>query len=161
MPLLNYLHNAHTLPLDNDLNFAAIGPGEELGSPEFWWKILISTCLVLLGGVLSGYVASRRKLAPLTPRHVRLTLGLMGLDELHLRVLSTSSENEKERKDAAKGNILGRAVENFSSLSPSSQIAQQGPSLGAGGKPFSCALPPFELFSLTPQYHRSCCSVTS
>jgi len=27
----------------------------------------------------------------------------MGLDELHLRVLSTSSEDEKERKDAAKG----------------------------------------------------------
>ncbi|KAH9005738.1 hypothetical protein EDB86DRAFT_3232003 [Lactarius hatsudake] len=47
--------------------------------------MLISTCLVLLGGVLAG-----------------LTLGLMGLDELHLRVLSTSSENEKERKDAAQ-----------------------------------------------------------
>jgi hypothetical protein len=27
----------------------------------------------------------------------------MGLDELHLRVLSTSSENETERKNAAKG----------------------------------------------------------
>lgn len=27
----------------------------------------------------------------------------MGLDELHLRVLSTSSENEKERKDAIEG----------------------------------------------------------
>ena len=28
----------------------------------------------------------------------------MGLDELHLRVLSTSSENEKERNDAIEGN---------------------------------------------------------
>jgi hypothetical protein len=34
---------------------------------------------------------------------VRLTLGLMGLDELHLRVLSTSSEDEIERKNAAQG----------------------------------------------------------
>lgn len=33
----------------------------------------------------------------------RLTLGLMGLDELHLRVLSTSSDDEKERKNAAQG----------------------------------------------------------
>ncbi|KAH9005743.1 DUF21-domain-containing protein [Lactarius hatsudake] len=67
------------------MNVAAVGPGEELGSPEFWSKMFISICLVLLGGVLAG-----------------LTLGLMGLDELHLRVLSTSSENEKERKDAAR-----------------------------------------------------------
>lgn len=36
-------------------------------------------------------------------RDVRLTLGLMGLDELHLRVLSTSSEDETERKNAARG----------------------------------------------------------
>lgn len=34
---------------------------------------------------------------------VRLTLGLMGLDELHLRVLSTSSDDEIERKNAAQG----------------------------------------------------------
>jgi metal transporter CNNM len=33
----------------------------------------------------------------------RLTLGLMGLDELHLRVLSTSSDDETERKNAAQG----------------------------------------------------------
>ena len=46
-------------------------------------------------------------------RGVRLTLGLMGLDELHLRVLSTSSDDEAERKNAAQGapQILGgRAV---------------------------------------------------
>lgn len=39
----------------------------------------------------------------LSLRDVRLTLGLMGLDELHLRVLSTSSEDETERKNAAQG----------------------------------------------------------
>jgi hypothetical protein len=33
----------------------------------------------------------------------RLTLGLMGLDELHLRVLATSSEDLKERRNAQKG----------------------------------------------------------
>ncbi|KAH9022658.1 hypothetical protein EDB84DRAFT_1564923 [Lactarius hengduanensis] len=85
MPLLTALKNSRAFPFASDMNVAAVGPGEELGSPEFWSKMLISTCLVLLGGVLAG-----------------LTLGLMGLDELHLRVLSTSSENEKERKDAAR-----------------------------------------------------------
>lgn len=85
MPLLTALKNPRSFPFASDMNVAAVGPGEELGSPEFWSKMLISTCLVLLGGVLAG-----------------LTLGLMGLDELHLRVLSTSSENEKERKDAAR-----------------------------------------------------------
>ena len=39
----------------------------------------------------------------LSLRDIRLTLGLMGLDELHLRVLSTSSEDETERKNAAQG----------------------------------------------------------
>ncbi|KAI0247845.1 hypothetical protein BJV78DRAFT_1132382 [Lactifluus subvellereus] len=61
------------------------GAGEEFGSPEFWCKMVISTGLVLLGGVFSG-----------------LTLGLMGLDELHLRVLSSSSDNETERRNAAQ-----------------------------------------------------------
>lgn len=32
-----------------------------------------------------------------------LTLGLMGLDELHLRVLATSSDEPKERNNAKKG----------------------------------------------------------
>lgn len=35
-------------------------------------------------------------------RH-RLTLGLMGLDELHLRVLATSSEDLREKHNAQKG----------------------------------------------------------
>ncbi|KAG7439957.1 DUF21-domain-containing protein [Guyanagaster necrorhizus] len=59
--------------------------GVEPGSPEFWWKIIISSILVLMGGVFAG-----------------LTLGLMGLDELHLRVLATSSENPVEKKNAKK-----------------------------------------------------------
>jgi hypothetical protein len=29
-------------------------PGEKVGSPEFWWRIFLSACLVLLGGVFSG-----------------------------------------------------------------------------------------------------------
>ncbi|KAF8656000.1 hypothetical protein AX16_002820 [Volvariella volvacea WC 439] len=57
----------------------------EPGSPEFWYKLSVSMILVLLGGVFAG-----------------LTLGLMGLDELHLRVLSTSSEDIRERNNAKK-----------------------------------------------------------
>ncbi|KAF5312205.1 hypothetical protein D9619_003720 [Psilocybe cf. subviscida] len=57
----------------------------EPGSSEFWWKLIISIGLVLAGGVFAG-----------------LTLGLMGLDELHLRVLSTSSEDAKEKANAQK-----------------------------------------------------------
>ncbi|KAH7884082.1 hypothetical protein F5I97DRAFT_1930291 [Phlebopus sp. FC_14] len=58
---------------------------EPIDSPEFWWKIAISVVLVLLGGVFAG-----------------LTLGLMGLDELHLRVLATSSEDIVEQQNAQK-----------------------------------------------------------
>ncbi|KAF7982400.1 hypothetical protein HWV62_28499 [Athelia sp. TMB] len=58
---------------------------EPITSAEFYEKIIISALLVLGGGVFAG-----------------LTLGLMGLDELHLRVLSTSSENQTEKKNAQK-----------------------------------------------------------
>ncbi|KAH7923775.1 DUF21-domain-containing protein [Leucogyrophana mollusca] len=58
---------------------------EPVGSPEFWWKMAISAVLVLAGGVFAG-----------------LTLGLMGLDELHLRVLATSSEDVTEMRNAQK-----------------------------------------------------------
>lgn len=64
-------------------------PGEDEptkpGSPEFWEKLFISIGLVLIGGVFAG-----------------LTLGLMGLDELHLRVLAQSSDDPKEKKNATK-----------------------------------------------------------
>ncbi|EGN94182.1 hypothetical protein SERLA73DRAFT_144654 [Serpula lacrymans var. lacrymans S7.3] len=58
---------------------------EPIGSPAFWEKMVISALLVLAGGVFAG-----------------LTLGLMGLDELHLRVLATSSEDLTEKKNAQK-----------------------------------------------------------
>ncbi|KAJ7252045.1 hypothetical protein C8J57DRAFT_1352071 [Mycena rebaudengoi] len=57
----------------------------ERWSEEFWMKIGISMLLVLAGGVFAG-----------------LTLGLMGLDELHLRVLATSSADPKEKSNAKK-----------------------------------------------------------
>ncbi|KAJ7182410.1 hypothetical protein C8R43DRAFT_910919 [Mycena crocata] len=60
----------------------------ERWSPEFWEKIGMSMILVLLGGVFAG-----------------LTLGLMGLDELHLRVLATSSDDPAEKRNAKK--VLG------------------------------------------------------
>ncbi|KAG1836831.1 hypothetical protein DFJ58DRAFT_669345 [Suillus subalutaceus] len=50
---------------------------------EFWWKMTTSAFLVLAGGVFAG-----------------LSIGLMGLNELHLRVLATSSEEETERTNA-------------------------------------------------------------
>ncbi|KIM50989.1 hypothetical protein SCLCIDRAFT_18473 [Scleroderma citrinum Foug A] len=58
---------------------------EPIDSPEFWCKIAISGLLVLAGGVFAG-----------------LTLGLMGLDELHLRVLATSSDDITEMENARK-----------------------------------------------------------
>ncbi|KEP52141.1 putative hemolysin [Rhizoctonia solani 123E] len=60
-------------------------PEAPIGSPAFWWKMVMSMGLVLLGGAFAG-----------------LTLGLMGLDELHLRVLATSSDDLNEKKNANK-----------------------------------------------------------
>ncbi|KAF8228594.1 DUF21-domain-containing protein [Tricholoma matsutake] len=57
----------------------------ERWSPEFWYRMLFSVMLVVAGGVFAG-----------------LTLGLMGLDELHLRVLATSSEDLTEKANAKK-----------------------------------------------------------
>ncbi|KAJ7190988.1 hypothetical protein GGX14DRAFT_381590 [Mycena pura] len=52
---------------------------------SFWEKIGVSAVLVLLGGVFAG-----------------LTIALMGLDELHLRVLAASSEDRTEQANAKK-----------------------------------------------------------
>ena len=80
-------------------------PGAEPGSPEFWYHVGFSVCLVLAGGVFSGSVVFN--LNAVVPNSVfRLTLGLMGLDELHLRVLATSSEDIRQRKDAQTGDLL-------------------------------------------------------
>ncbi|KAL5534765.1 hypothetical protein ACEPAG_1229 [Sanghuangporus baumii] len=65
--------------------FAGSESEEEPGSTGFWMKLFFSCILVLLGGVFAG-----------------LTIGLMGLDDLHLRVLSMSSDDEVERKNASK-----------------------------------------------------------
>ena len=54
------------------------------------------------------HLASASCLMTLTARS--LTLGLMGLDELHLRVLSTSSDNMQERENAAKGMCISPAI---------------------------------------------------
>ncbi|KAG8812129.1 hypothetical protein FRC17_002175 [Serendipita sp. 399] len=74
------------------LYYAASKPGDEPelepGSTNFWFHIIVSGILVLLGGVFAG-----------------LTLGLMGLDELHLRVLATASDDSKQRSHAQK--VLG------------------------------------------------------
>ncbi|GBE79332.1 DUF21-domain-containing protein [Sparassis crispa] len=54
-------------------------------SPVFWYKLIVSSGLVLAGGVFAG-----------------LTLALMGLDDLHLRVLAASSDDLEERANARK-----------------------------------------------------------
>ncbi|ORZ01327.1 hypothetical protein BCR43DRAFT_486762 [Syncephalastrum racemosum] len=58
--------------------------GPNIGSPEFYEKLVIVIALVLLGGVFAG-----------------LTLGLMGLDETNLHVLIESG-TPTEKKNATK-----------------------------------------------------------
>ncbi|PIL30796.1 transporter [Ganoderma sinense ZZ0214-1] len=90
----------HAFPsLFVDLPDASDEPGQEFGSPDFWYRLIVSICLVLAGGVFAG-----------------LTLGLMGLDELHLRVLSTSSDDPKERKNAQKGPSLSYPLPSLTQL---------------------------------------------
>lgn len=73
-----------------------------LWSPEFYEKIAISAVLVLLGGVFAGCAHSPPHWQALLTT-ASLTLGLMGLDELHLRVLAASSDNPTEKRNAKKG----------------------------------------------------------
>jgi metal transporter CNNM len=61
MALLSILPTVHTFPFTADgklptQDTSPTGVGEEFGSPEFWWKMIISTVFVLLGGVFSGCV---------------------------------------------------------------------------------------------------------
>lgn len=90
--ILSCLHRmARAMPWSLSLAAASAvetgeGPHQPIGSEEFWMKMVISIGLVLLGGVFAG-----------------LTLGLMGLDELHLRVLASSSDDPRERLNASKG----------------------------------------------------------
>ncbi|KAF7329991.1 hypothetical protein MKEN_00265400 [Mycena kentingensis (nom. inval.)] len=57
----------------------------DLASNAFWEKMGASALLVLLGGVFAG-----------------LTIALMGLDELHLKVLAASSGDPVEQENAKK-----------------------------------------------------------
>src|ERR1700722_17009080 len=69
---------------------------EPIGSPRFWWKLAISMCLVLAGGVFAGLtlgILTRSCLWVGEADTASLASGLMGLDEMHLRVLATSSED--------------------------------------------------------------------
>jgi len=82
---------------------------EEPGSPEFWWKIGLSALLVVAGGVFAGYVTLSLIINDLIFIHrwePSLTLGLMGLDVLHLRVLATSSDDPDEKRNAQKGDLI-------------------------------------------------------
>ena len=87
--------------------YAQVVPaGEEeapKGSPEFWWKLAISAVLVLAGGVFAGCVVIELVVCSALMAPLSLTLGLMGLDELHLRVLAASSDDIKEKRNAQKG----------------------------------------------------------
>lgn len=55
--LLSFFSSANAFPT---LNFFSIPgsdePGEELGSPQFLYKVIVSVVLVLAGGVFAGYV---------------------------------------------------------------------------------------------------------
>ncbi|GJJ13964.1 hypothetical protein Clacol_008221 [Clathrus columnatus] len=65
-----------------------------------------------------------------------LTLGLMGLNELHLRVLAMSSDNEQEKRNATKG----------STIIPQAVCARYGLAIGAKCAPFVLVL----MYSLAP-----------
>lgn len=86
---------------------------EPVGSPTFWWKIAISVVLVLAGGVFAGCNRSVYLMCAMLIVYHRLTLGLMGLDELHLRVLATSSEDLKEKRNAQKGGSTSSLAESL------------------------------------------------
>lgn len=96
---------------------------------------------------------------------VRLTLGLMGLDELHLRVLSTSSEDETERKNAVQGALqtpgalgLGLLTQISDILSPVLKLLNKGRHwvLVVSSQHLPCAS-----ISLTSGHDRFCSSGTS
>ncbi|CCL98919.1 uncharacterized protein FIBRA_00926 [Fibroporia radiculosa] len=94
--------------------------GEQPGSTAFWYKLVISIGLVLAGGVFAG-----------------LTLGLMGLDELHLRVLAASSDDPRERQNAQTGSPEFRNFDRIFTGKSSSSLVGSPPPLGACGA--SCA----------------------
>ena len=126
-PTLHSLFTTTTIPETEE-------PGEEPGSPEFWYKLIVSVGLVLAGGVFAGSVLLVPPSALISSVQLfSLTLGLMGLDELHLRVLSASSDDPKERKNAQKGTSQHHLLQYTSVLIyafPSLELAFKGSPLG-------------------------------
>jgi hypothetical protein len=91
--------------------------GEPVDSPDLWWKLGVSAVLILLGGVFAGYVHVVFPIfLSLDALNISLTgdsltLGLMGLDELNLRVLSAASDDEVEKKNAGIVRICSVIIE--------------------------------------------------
>jgi len=108
----------------------------EIGSPEFYSKLLVSAMLVLLGGAFAGSRLSfPRRLTAYLPCSHSLTLGLMGLDELHLRVLAASSDDPKEKQNAKRGMFPpAPTISTSLTFRCSSGAHGKGPSLGSGGQ---------------------------
>ncbi|SRR5260221_10623255 len=84
--------------------------GGRLASAAFWSSLAAlllgeATRILFLRHACGENRCMLKHILPCLPcgRGVRLTIGLMGLDELHLRVLSTSSDDQAERKNAAQG----------------------------------------------------------
>jgi len=102
--------------------------------PTFWWKIIISVILVLAGGVFAGSGPSVYQICAVLIVFRRLTLGLMGLDELHLRVLATSSEDLTEKRNAQKGAFESSLVESLMvRYATSIEADAKRPALGISG----------------------------
>lgn len=49
------LVKASPFSLADASSHVVVDDGEEVGSPEFWYKVLLSIALVLAGGVFAGY----------------------------------------------------------------------------------------------------------
>ncbi|CAK9439126.1 uncharacterized protein LODBEIA_P33500 [Lodderomyces beijingensis] len=82
---------AHAVPIHLNKDVSAEGKKSELTPNEYYANLFVSILLVLLGGVFAG-----------------LTLGLMGQDEVYLKVIATSGDNH-ERKHARKVlRLIGR-----------------------------------------------------
>ncbi|KAK6463885.1 hypothetical protein DFJ63DRAFT_284682 [Scheffersomyces coipomensis] len=103
LPILSHHLSDSTTLNHNDLSesvtTANYGPaiaavtnaGNNMTAEEFYMNLLTSVCLVLAGGVFAG-----------------LTLGLMGQDEVYLKVIATSGDSH-ERKHARKVlQLIGR-----------------------------------------------------
>lgn len=87
MLLSTVVRFVHGMPVSHKV----VADPETMTSEEFYMNLLVSAFLVLAGGVFAG-----------------LTLGLMGQDEVYLKVIATSGEAH-ERKYARKVlNLIGR-----------------------------------------------------